>query len=308
MDAPVIVMESPRGLKDPALGNIARALAEADLVLCLGKPVNFTLGFGKTVNTRCHWIVVDAEPAEHERARLNLGERLDEVVAADPRAAMIALNAMASGQNARADWRAEVARLISVRGNSMAQVLSNGKIAPAVLCAAVQRQIEKAKESVVISDGGEFGQWSQAGTTGTYRVINGPSGAIGGGLCYALAAKKAKPNASVFALMGDGTVGFHFAEFETAVRENTPFVVVVGNDQCWNAEHQIQLREYGAERLIGCSLSGARYDKAVEGLGGHGEYVSDPAELDAALTRAANSRKVACVNVVIEGLPAPNGH
>ena len=111
----------------------------------------------------------------------------------------------------------------------------------------------------------------------------------------------------MFALMGDGTVGFHFAEFETAARAGTPYVVVIGNDHRWNAEHQIQLREYGSNRLIGCELSDARYDLAVAGLGGHGEYVTDPAELDAALDRAVASGKVACVNVELEGLPAPSG-
>jgi acetolactate synthase-1/2/3 large subunit len=105
--------------------------------------------------------------------------------------------------------------------------------------------------------------------------------------------------------MGDGTVGFQFSEFETAVREKLPFVVVIGNDRCWNAEHQIQLRDYGPERLIGCQLSDARYDLAVVGLGGHGEYVTDPNELDDALSRALHSGLPACVNVRIKGLPAP---
>ncbi|MEM7634739.1 MAG: thiamine pyrophosphate-dependent enzyme, partial [Pseudomonadota bacterium] len=122
-----------------------------------------------------------------------------------------------------------------------------------------------------------------------------------------VAAKLAKPDATVFALMGDGTVGFHLAEFETAVREDTPFVVIVGNDGRWNAEHLIQVRDYGLDRLIGCSLSDARYDEAVRALGGHGEYVTDPAELDGALARAVNCGKVACVNVIIDGVPAPAG-
>ena len=107
--------------------------------------------------------------------------------------------------------------------------------------------------------------------------------------------------------MGDGTVGFHFAEFETAAREDLPFVAVIGNDTCWNAEHQIQLREYGEGRLIGCKLSDARYDQAVAAFGGHGEYVTDLADLDAALSRAVASGKVACVNIVIDGQPAPSG-
>ena len=145
------------------------------------------------------------------------------------------------------------------------------------------------------------------GTQGTYRLINGPSGAIGGSPCYALAAKMARPHAQVFALMGDGTIGFHLAEFETAARENVPFVAIVGNDRCWNAEHQIQLREYGPNRLIGCQLSEARYDKAVEALGGHGEFVTSLSDLDAAIARAIRSGKVACVNVLIEGQAAPTG-
>ncbi len=139
------------------------------------------------------------------------------------------------------------------------------------------------------------------------RIINGISGAIGGGLCYGLGARLAELDAVVFALMGDGTVGFYLAEFETAVRSNMPFVVVIGNDQRWNVEHQIQTRDYGPDRLIGCELSNVRYDEAVKGLGGHGEYVIELADLDGALDRAVHSGKVACVNVIIEGIPAPSG-
>ncbi len=308
-DAPVVVMESPRGLKDPSLGDFAKAVARADLIVSLGKPVNFTLGFGRTsvCSPTCKWIVIDAEVDERDRAQLNLADRLVVALDADPKAAAASLTGQGTGNGNRAAWRDEVAGYIAARNYSTGDMARADKITPAVLCAAVQRQVDCAAESVVISDGGEFGQWSQAVTHATYRIINGPSGAIGGALCYGVAAKLAKPDAGVFALMGDGTVGFHFAEFETAVRENTPFVVVIGNDGRWNAEHLIQMRDYGPDRLIGCTLSEARYDIAVEGLGGHGEYVTDPADLDAALQRAADSGKVACVNVIMEGAPAPSG-
>ncbi len=136
-------------------------------------------------------------------------------------------------------------------------------------------------------------------------MINGISGAIGGGIGYAIGAKCATPSSTVFLMMGDGTAGFHFAEFETAARYNIPFVAVIGNDLRWNAEHQIQLRDYGPDRLIGCELSDARYDLAAAALGAHGEFVTDLGELDAALKRAVESGKPACVNVVIDGLPAP---
>ena len=121
-----------------------------------------------------------------------------------------------------------------------------------------------------------------------------------------MAARRAKPDSTVLAVLGDGTFGFHMAEFDTAFRHNLPFVAVVGNDSCWNAEHQIQLREYGAQRAHGCGLAPAtRYDLVAAALGGHGEFVQDAAELPAALERAFASGKPACVNVLIEGQAAP---
>jgi len=303
LDAPVLAMESPRGLNDPALGDFAKAFEHADLIVSLGKPIDFSLGFG--ASTDSNWIVIDPENARIDQAKLNLGEKLNFAVVADPHSAALALIEKGPGINARNDWRAKVGALITRRNLSATDTKQSGKITSSDLCIAVQKQIAQASLSVVISDGGEFGQWSQACTSPTYRIINGPSGAIGGALCFGIATKKAKPDATVFALMGDGTVGFHFAEFETAARENSAFVVVIGNDLRWNAEHQIQLRDYGPDRLIGCQLSGARYDKAAEALGAHGEYVTDLTDLDAALARAVQSGKVACVNVEIEGLPAP---
>jgi acetolactate synthase-1/2/3 large subunit len=43
----------------------------------------------------------------------------------------------------------------------------------------------------------------------------------------------------------------------------------------------------------------------VRSLGGYGEFVDKPEQLDAALARAIDSQLPACINVQIEGLPAP---
>ena len=158
----------------------------------------------------------------------------------------------------------------------------------------------------MIVDGGEFGQWGQAFVNVSPRIINSLSGAIGTGVCYAVAAKLQRPNSTVVAMMGDGSIGFHLREFETAVRYGLPFVAIVGNDARWNAEYQIQLRDYGIDRLIGCDLTPATYDRAVASLGGHGEYVSKSGDFSAALERAIASEFPACVNVRLEGLPAPS--
>ena len=121
------------------------------------------------------------------------------------------------------------------------------------------------------------------------------------GLPYALAARCARPEAPVVAVMGDGTVGFHIAEFDTAVRHGLHFVVVVGNDARWNAEYQIQLRDYGAERLIGCELRPTRYDTVAQAFGAYGEGVTEAAELPREVRRALDSALPACLNVRIEG-------
>ena len=171
-------------------------------------------------------------------------------------------------------WRDEVAGAI---GNRTVITEADVRFHPRAACEAVQRVLDAASDPVLVCDGGEFGQWSQALCTAPVRIINGLSGAIGGGLCHALAAKLARPEATVVAMMGDGSAGFHFTELDTAVREEAAFLTVIGNDFRWNAEHQIQLREYGPNRLIGCDLApSARYDLAAAGLGCHGEHGHGP--------------------------------
>ncbi len=305
-DVPVIAMESPRGLKDPSLGAIGEVLKQADLIVTLGKRVDFTLGFGNKAAFRedARWLSIQPDGKERDRAHRNLGGRLAMTFCADPRDAAAALIDVGEGRSTHGTWRDAVNGMLARRATPAAV---SGRITPDQVCAAVQRQIDKAGDAVLISDGGEFGQWVQAGLNARRRVVNGVSGAIGGGLCYGLAAGKLFPDAAVFSLMGDGTAGFHLAELETAARAGAPYVIVIGNDMRWNAEHQIQLRDYGADRLIGCELSDGRYDLVAAALGGHGEFVTELSELDAALERAVESGKVACVNVIIEGLPAPSG-
>ena len=109
----------------------------------------------------------------------------------------------------------------------------------------------------------------------------------------------------MFAVLGDGTIGFHISEFETAVRRGLPFVAVLGNDARWNAESEIQRRDYGANRMHGCELLPARYDQVVAALGGHGEHVTRAADLAPAIERALASGKPACINVMIESIAAP---
>ena len=305
--APVIPMESPRGLNDPGLGDLAPVLAEADLILSLGKRFDFAAGFGEppAFAPDSRVILVDPDASEIERARNSFGERLVLGCRAGPGGVAAVLASEGAYGGDRADWRARVASALAAAPKEPAGP-GTGSMRPAALCAEIQRFLDGIADPILIIDGGEIGQWAQATLSAPIRMINGPSGTIGGCLCYAIAAKVAYPGATVLILMGDGTAGFHFAEFETAHRYGTDFVAVIGHDARWNAEYQIQLRDYGPKRLIGCELGPTRYDLAAAGLGCHGEHVTDPGDIAAALQRAAASGLPSCVVAEIEGLPAPS--
>jgi len=105
--------------------------------------------------------------------------------------------------------------------------------------------------------------------------------------------------------MGDGTVGFHISEFDTAVRYGLPLLAVIGNDARWNAEYQIQMRDYGPDRLIGCELQATDYDSVARAFGGHGKRITQATQMNSALEQARSSGLPALLNVMIEGLPAP---
>jgi len=306
---PVVGMESPRGVNDPSLGAFSEVLASADLVVLVGKPVDFTLKLGAAIPKGVPVIVIDPEPVLIERAQRALGpQRVVMSALADAASALEALTAAAAGAApAAGGWCAEVRTAIDWRPASWATVVAGtpGMLHPVEMCRAIQPLLDAHPDAVLVADGGEIGQWAQACLKAPNRVINGVAGSIGSSLPFALAARLAVPDAPVVAVLGDGTFGFHPAEFDTAVREGAPFVSVVGNDQCWNAEHQIQLREYGRERALGCELLATRYDQVAAAFGGHGEWVTDGGVMPEALARAVASARPSCVNVMIERLPAP---
>ena len=173
---------------------------------------------------------------------------------ADAKSAAQPLTSEPQAKNRNAAWLAEVRAAVAYRPPAWDTLVSreSGKLHPVELCRALAAIFAANDKAVLVCDGGEIGQWPQAMLAPRRRIINGPAGSIGSSIPFAIAARAADPQALVIAVMGDGTFGFHMAEFDTAVRCNLPFVAVVGNDATWNAEHQIQLREYGPERTHGC--------------------------------------------------------
>ena len=308
LDVPVIGMESPRGINDPGLGAFAEILSEADLVVLIGKPLDFTLRFGEALSPSCKWIVIDPDAALIARAAKATGERLLLSAVADAQVAIETLTERSATTRAKPSaWREHVSDVLAYEPPQWKSVRAKtpDRVHPVEMCKAIGNFIEKHPGATFVSDGGEIGQWAQALVKTDRRMINGVAGTIGVSLPFAIAAQLARPEHPVVAVMGDGTFGFHMAEFDTAVRYGLPIIAVVGNDARWNAEYQIQLRQYGAERAKNCDLLPSRYDRVAEALGGFGALVSTAADLPDALDRAYLSRRPACINVMIESVAAP---
>jgi thiamine pyrophosphate-dependent acetolactate synthase large subunit-like protein len=300
---PALPMESPRGVNDPWLHLATGCLGRADLALLLGKRLDFAVRFGGAppFEPACRFVQVDWEAAALDRSgRVSLG------LVTDP--ADLAGQLAAAATPLAGRWRKWGDQVAAARASVPAEWdelrrSSRTPMHPLRVCAAIQPLL--ARGALLVVDGGEFGQWIQAGCDAGTRMINGLSGSIGSALPLALAARLRHPDRAVIAALGDGTFGFHAFELDTALRAGLPIVAVVGNDARWNAEHQLQLQHYGAGRAVACELRPSRYDLVASALGGHGELVERPEDLGPALDRALASGLPACVNVMLDGVAAP---
>jgi acetolactate synthase-1/2/3 large subunit len=57
---------------------------------------------------------------------------------------------------------------------------------------------------------------------------------------------------------------------------------------------------HGEHKAVATRLASTRYDRIVEAMGGKGEHVDDPKDLEPALERAFASGAVYCVDVAID--------
>ncbi|MEM7407194.1 MAG: thiamine pyrophosphate-binding protein [Pseudomonadota bacterium] len=308
---PTLGLESPRGLRDPAAGAFAEVLPKADLIVLCEKALDFTLAFGASATFAADVRIVDIQP-DHELAALTAraaGDRLAGALTCTASAALVSLvDAMPAQAPAHLrSWQSEVDAAARYRPEAWAAwpQAADAALHPVALFAEVQRQMDAFGDWTLVADGGEIGQWAQACLRAPVRVINGVAGAIGGGIPFGIATQLARPDVPTLVVVGDGTFGFHLAELDTAARHGVPLTVLVGNDARWNAEHQIQMTNYGENRLIGCELQATRYADVVAPFGVHAEHAATASELTDALSRALNSPRAAVINVVLDGQAAP---
>lgn len=302
MDAPVYLNAMARGALPPGnphLFNASRrkGLAEADVVLVAGAPLDFRLGYGQSFNPAAKIVQVDVEPREIGRNR-----DVDVGMIANLDLGLGALEArLPQGDHAR--WLRSLREREDRAAVEMNALMQSDitPIHPLRLIKEVRETLDD--DTIFIGDGGNIvaqaGKAIQVARPGHW-MDPGRFGCLGVGLPFALAAKLARPQARVLILHGDGAFGLNGFEFDTAVRFNLPMVSIIGNDAAWGQIRGPQMNFYGADRAVATALAYSRYDRLVEALGGHGEYVEEPGQLRGAIERAWASGKPACVNVRID--------
>ena len=219
----------------------------------------------------------------------------------------LALAALADGLAPRgpepiAAWRASVHAEERAQWDKMARELESDTDPPNPLrvCAEVAAFVRPG--DVVIGDGGDF-VGTAAYILKTHGVGTwmdpGPLGTLGVGPGFAMAARLLRPDARVIVMFGDGSFGLHAMELEAMQRQGLPVVAIIGNDAGWTQIRRGQVQMYGEERSVATGLSFTRYDRVVEALGGHGEYVERPEDIRPAMERALGAGKPALVNIRI---------
>jgi len=276
------------------------ALKEIDCIVLAGTLLDFRMRFGQTIPADAKIIQLDMDATligQNRQADVplvgNLGCTFE-----------MLLEEMKNGsvQLDFSGWRDRLREIETAAEAKVQAQLDSDEVPvdPQRMCREVRDWLATLDDPVVIGDGGDIvataakilpvrreGAWMDPG----------PLGTLGVGMPFALAAQIANPGKPVVIVYGDGAFGLNGFEYDTAVRFGLPIVGIVGNDGAWGQMMRPQKGMYGtAENTL---LNFSRYDKVVEALGGHGEFVERPEELRPALERSMASGKPALVNVII---------
>ena len=268
------------------------AFRETDAVLVVGTRFNWIMTFGRRISRDAKIIQIDIDGSE-----IGHNRDVDIGIVADAKSAIRQINAeigrVGMKSKAETSW-VEDLRDIELDRRQRSEQLENSNqvpIHPLRLCKELREIMDR--DSILTVDGNEilhYGRQSIPTFEPGHRLNSGATGCMGVGLPFAIGAKLAKPEKQVVSLHGDGSLGMNIQDFDTAVRYNLPIVVVVSNNEGWTARVE-GIRKPGRE------LGWTRFDAIAEALGGHGEEVREPNDIQPALERAFDSGVPAIVNV-----------
>ena len=281
-----------------------QALGGADLVVVVGTPLDFRLGYGvfggKDGATPAQVVHVADSPGQ-----VSGHAELAASACGDLTAVFDGLLAALDQVVRRPDWSAWVGELqdtvkAAVERDSALLTAEADPIHPARIYGELVPRLDD--DAVVIGDGGDFvsfaGKFVEPKRPGGW-LDPGPYGCLGAGLGSAIAARLARPSAQVVLLLGDGAAGFSLMDVDTLVRHQLPVVMVCGNNSAWGLEKGPMQMLYGYD--VVADLAGqTRYDEVVKALGGAGETVTDPKQIGPALDRAFAANVPYLVNVITD--------
>ena len=169
-------------------------------------------------------------------------------------------------------------------------------------------------DAVLVIDGGNTAVWTNlyhehragGGLLSTFKF-----GMLGAGPGQAIGAKVACPERPVYAILGDGAMGMHVQEVETAVRNELPVVFLVLCDRQWgmvkfsqsmalDPETMTAEKSLPAGSTLNTDFAEIRFDELARSMGAHGERVSRARDLLPALERSAASGKPAVIHVDVD--------
>jgi acetolactate synthase-1/2/3 large subunit len=288
----------PRGHQCLVTRARSAAFRTADVVVVVGAPLDFRLGYGAFGDPASPARVIHIADAPDSVAR---HVDLAGSVAGDLSRVLSSLTAAVVQHRQRRDigpWRDELRTAASAAMRQDAELLASDAdpIHPARIYGELIPRL--ADDAVVVGDGGDFvsfaGKYIQPARPGCW-LDPGPYGCLGTGLGYAMAARVARPDSQVVALLGDGAAGMSLLDVDTLVRHRLPVVMVVGNNATWALEKHPMRFLYGYD--VAADLLPTRYDEVVAALGGAGETVQRAADIGPALDRAFASGVPYLVNV-----------
>ena len=313
LDAPCYMNGAARGILppgDPHCFNRTRADAfdEADVIVVVGTPFDFRMGYGRRLRAEAAVVHIDMDYRTVARNRdVSLG------LVGDPGAILEAVHASVgeradNGAGARTGWLARLRGLEEERLRKLMPLFRSdaNPIHPYRVAWELNRFL--TEDTIYIGDGGDVvtisAQAVEPRAPGNW-MDPGALGSLGVGTGFALASKLAHPEKEVLCYYGDGSFGMTAFDMETANRFGAPYIAVIGNNSAMNQIRYGQLAKYGEERgNVGNLLGDVPFSKFAEMLGGYGEEVTDCNEVAPALGRARQavrtSGKSAVVNVWVD--------